>query len=169
MCLIFLDYYYFFIICMCVESWIWIKRVFGWEVWLLFSKKLPHLLLKSMYFFKVHPLKVYTTLLKSVIYTLREWYLKKKATTPPIQTHPKWMNTSQREKKKSLTFLWMRVMSRWRILFLNCNHSGPRWVPFRYFLCLQSVELWMWNYDFNPFLRTADVYWLCLCSNVLLL
>jgi len=32
---------------------------------------------------------MYFLLLKSVVCALRGWYLKKKATTPPTQTHPK--------------------------------------------------------------------------------
>jgi hypothetical protein len=44
------------------------SRVFGWEIWLFFFKKLPHFFLKSMYFL----------LLESVACALKEWYLKKK-------------------------------------------------------------------------------------------
>jgi len=45
------------------------SRVFGWEIWLFFFKKLPHFFLKSMYFL----------LLESVACALKEWYLKKKS------------------------------------------------------------------------------------------
>ena len=54
------------------------SRVFGWEIWLFFFKKLPHFFLKSMYFL----------LLESVACALKEWYLKTKATIPPTQTLP---------------------------------------------------------------------------------